>query len=138
MTKGKTSPSFPQNVLWGIRRGLSAALAFSAYVLLLYLFRGAAPFEANDTSLGAVIAAYLFGGLVAGAIIGLLRPFTKRKVGAIIAGIVAAVPVYAAVVFAVNGFAPWTLMDAVFVAVASLYVGALAGFLTWKWTRNRS
>jgi hypothetical protein len=50
--------------------GLTVVLA------ALYALNGAQLFEDHDTTFGGVVAVYFGGGLVGGAVVGLLRPLT--------------------------------------------------------------
>ena len=59
----------------GVIFGLIMATLFSAYVAILFLFRGNAPFRANDVTLLGVIGAYYASGLLGGAVVGLFSGY---------------------------------------------------------------
>lgn len=48
--------------------------------------------EIAGSQLWLVIAAYFASGISAGLVVGLVRPWTRRRLGAILVGIVAAFP----------------------------------------------
>jgi hypothetical protein len=75
-----------KNLRWGLGAGLFFACFFSAWVAVVYLFRGSAPFEARSVTLLSTVARYFGGGLLAGAIVGLLRSLTRWRLGAMAVG----------------------------------------------------
>ena len=116
------------NLKWGILRGLFLGSVYSAYVLLVYLIRGADAFSALGLTLGTLVAAYLGGGVVSGAVVGALRPLTKSHAGCIFVGTVAAVPTFLGVGLAMYGaFSQWTADDAGSVILAIAILGPLFG-----------
>ena len=76
-----------RNIGWGVLYGLLFATLYSAAAVLIYLFRGSEPFEANEVTLGSTVAVYFLGGILGGAIIGLLLPWTRWRIGSVIAGL---------------------------------------------------
>lgn len=109
------------------------AAYYCAFVVLLFLVRGASPFERRGVSLGAVLLLYVFGGLSAGAIVGLLRPITRARAGAMLVGIPAAVPTVIALVVLHQGM-PGSWDEATWrgVALLSGFLGSAAGFALWS------
>jgi hypothetical protein len=118
-----------KNLIWGVRWGLAFAAVFILWALLLLVSRGTAAFEANDATPLAVVGSYLFGGIGAGAVVGLLRPLTRRKAGSTVVGIVAMFPVFLGIRVADKGFSPWTERDTFIVTAMSLLGGSLAGWM---------
>ncbi len=66
------------NLRVGFEWGMAFAVIYSAFVIVLPMFRGSEPFREAHTSLPAVIAAYFAAGLVGGGIFGLLLPWDVR------------------------------------------------------------
>jgi hypothetical protein len=95
--------------MWGVSWGSKTGAVLAAWAIVLFLIRGAAPFEARGTTLGAVVVLYLAGGTAGGVIVGLFLPLARTGFGAAIAG------------------------TAAFVAVATASAGVLFGFATWSW-----
>lgn len=95
-------------------------MGFSIWALTIHLIGGDSAFEANDTTLTAMLVAYLGGGAAAGCVVGLFRRLRHNLAGKVVIPFVAAFPVAVAMRFAVRGFAPWERMD--FMAVAGLTV----------------
>lgn len=124
-----------RNLLWGIRLGLTFAAVFSAWIVILIVLNGSLTlrlrggYTANALT---VIAAYLWGGMAAGAIVGLARPLGRNRVGAALIGVLAAAPVYAGMRVAVEGLAPWRGTDTLVVAILSVVVGGFGGVGLWE------
>jgi len=78
----------------GIRWGLQFAAIYCAYAGALWLARGEAPFTGAETTLAQVIAAYLVGGFVGGAVFGLLEARVESFVSAAFVGFLTAIPVF--------------------------------------------
>jgi hypothetical protein len=76
-----------ERAVGGMKLGAAMATLYMLYVLVLFVFRGNAPFEAIGASVGALILAYYAGGLLAGAAAGLLWPLTRYRTGAIVVAI---------------------------------------------------
>jgi len=101
-------------------------------VILLTLTRG----ELTASHVWLVVAAYLASGMSAGLVVGLLREWTRRRVGAVLVGVVAAVPVGVALQLTYDTTTrqsfSW-LMLAEFAIIA----GPLGGFIRWNQTWGR-
>ena len=125
--------SMLENLRWGVAAGLFFAALYSLYVTLLYLIRGPDPFDANETTLGQVIAVYFAGGIAGGAIVGVLRPLAKWRIGAAVVGVVAAVPVFLGIALSLEGGlsgldrGAWEA-----VAFCSIFFGILGGNAMWR------
>jgi hypothetical protein len=109
--------------------GIGMACILSLYVLVLYLFRGPAPFQAYGTTLLNTVWAYFVGGAAAGVVVGLLHPVTRTAWGAALVGFVAGIPVYWAAMISLDRHA--TSSGVVAVIIAALCVGAPVG-LIWR------
>ena len=118
-----------KNIVDGIKFGLMFAGAFSVIAIVLFVLSGGSALDRSLTTLARVIGAYAVGGVASGAVFGLLRPLARWAVGAAVLGIIVAVPTYAGMRFAVNGFTRWTAQDTSDVLVLSSLVGGLAGVM---------
>ena len=105
----------------GAVTGLAIAAFYVAYVVLLYLRRGNAPFGAYGVRLSTVVLVYVGGGLAAGAIVGLLAPLTSSRLGAVLVATLGAYAVFFGIATAAKG-PPWTWGSAEWLAVAILAV----------------
>lgn len=126
-----------QNARWGANHGLAIGIVFVLWAIVLRITTGQRAFAANHTTFGAVVLLYLLGGPVAGALVGLCRPITRRLPGALLAGVIAGVPVAVAGRLALVGFQPPSALDLWILGALSLYLGPLTAFLFW-WNSRRS
>ena len=62
--------------------GVSMGVLFCLVALLILLFRGHQPFDANHVSVGRLLGAYLVAGALGGLIVGLMVPLTRWMPGA--------------------------------------------------------
>jgi hypothetical protein len=70
---------------------------------------GPEPFSRLGVSLATVMATYVTVGVLAGAVIGLLRPLTGNGFGAFVVGYLAAVPITAGLMTCLKGWpSTWT------------------------------
>lgn|SRR5678815_3774769 len=82
------------NLKWGVKGGLTLAVGYCLWVGLLFLIGGPETFSHLGVSPTTVIAAYVAMGVLAGAVIGLLRPLAgSGDFGAFVVGYLAAVPI---------------------------------------------
>jgi hypothetical protein len=83
-----------RNLRTGVTGGMYFALAYSAFVILMYLVNGSRAFDKHGTTLGKIIAAYVISGIGGGLIVGLMLPLAKNKLGRTFLGIVVGVFVF--------------------------------------------
>lgn len=81
------------NLLWGVRYGCIFAAFYSAIALAIFAFGGEQSFRTYGVTLGQTIALYIASGVLGGAVVGFLRPFTKSRSGAAFVGVLAAIPI---------------------------------------------
>jgi hypothetical protein len=99
----------------------------------MYMLRGSAPFDQQGVSIGMVAVTYLAIGLAAGALVGLLRPITRQRLGAYAVGLVAGVPVATGLVIVVRGLpGSWDFFDPFILMIFSVVAGHLIGSELWK------
>ena len=89
----RVSKSTRDNLKWGVSHGLGIAALYAGLGLLRMLIRGISPFGPAGKVALAAITALVVVGLVAGTIVGLLRPHTRNPFGALLVGFLAAAPV---------------------------------------------
>jgi len=125
--------SFGRNVLWGLALGLFGAVFFSVIAIVFWILGGPGVFEGNGTTLGATLLAYLVGGLLAGGLLGVLRPIARHWVGAAIVGVVCATAVYGAIAVSIEGL---TIRSVKTALIAGILLGPFFGVGTrYQWPR---
>jgi hypothetical protein len=122
-----------QDIRWGVANGVLFAAVLSGLVALVEIPRGA--FTASR--LWLVIAAYFASGITAGFVVGLVRPWTRRRVVALLVGIAAAVPVGIALQLAYDMDTRKAFSWLVLVEFA-LIAGSLGGWIRWSQTWGRA
>ncbi|GAC1418077.1 MAG: hypothetical protein NVSMB53_17120 [Gemmatimonadaceae bacterium] len=120
-----------QNVVLGARIGLGMGAIFTVWVTVVFLVSGTAPFHKQGTSYPAMVALYLVGGPVVGAIIGLFRPLIGNLLGAVFVCILASVPLAAAFLVMFEGPPPWTPSSMGFIPFAAVVLGTMGGFVLY-------
>jgi hypothetical protein len=109
------------------------ACLYVAYVVILYAFRGSAPFDRAGVSLPTLIVTYLVAGVAAGGVIGALQPLTGNFFGFIFVAIVAATMTTTGFVMSANGFfSTWHEREWFQAIVSGLLLGLLGGFSFWS------
>jgi hypothetical protein len=119
-----------QDVRWGLKWGIAFGICLALYTLIVYLAAGDQPFHRVGASPLTVLGVYILGSLAAGAIVGLLRPLTKERDGAMLVGVLAAMP--ASFVINLTMFGPpnaWSAGDWFQFVVLGAMFGAVLGFL---------
>src|SRR5690349_14268786 len=133
--KGNDNPrrrrSLAENLLWGAKHGLSIAIVFTIWISVLFFIGGSTAFEKNHTTFQAVVALYLIGGPIAGAIVGLFRPGLQKLGVAILAGSTAAIPLAAGVRLAMFGLEPLSGRDVFLLFVFGLALGPATAVAFW-------
>ena len=117
--------SLRSDVAWGIRIGAFVAGVFSLWVIGLSIVRGTTQFEQYGMTTWGIVSTYFAAAAVAGAVVGLLRPWARTRGGAAAVGAVAGVIVYAAISVAMDG---WRNFDPAFALVAGIPVGGICGY----------
>ena len=91
------------NVRWGVGNGVFFAIFFSAIAFVTFLHHGARPFLEKHVTFGAVILVYFIGGVLGGAVLGLLRPLSRFFLGALVVGTIVGFVLFASIMIAVQG-----------------------------------
>ncbi len=123
-----------RDMMWGVRMGLLFASLFCAYAVAIFATQGSKSFDRLGVSLPAVLVVYCVGGAVAGAVVGLLRPLAVSRWGAMAVGVLAAVPVSAAALVALEGSpSRWSKDDLMGIVLYAIVMGVVGG--NWFWIR---
>lgn len=117
------------NILRGIGWGLFFAVGFSILALVVQLFAAPESGWSGPPSLGTAIGVYFLGGVLVGAVVGLLRPFSKRLIGAAVVGLVGGLGFAALVVVFREGTLALTRTDIEDIFILGLGWGPLAGII---------
>ena len=113
--------------------GLGMAAIYVAYVVVLYLLRGSAPFDKLHTSLLVVILSYVILGPVAGAVVGFLQPLAATRIGSMFVAFVGASVVYFGIGIAMSGPPQrWSGWDWASVPILGLIFGVILGSWYYK------
>lgn len=120
----------------GLEWGASFAAVYSAYVVVLWLFRGEAPFEKAETTVVEVILAYCLAGLVGGTVFGILLPLGRSRLGAAFLGFLVALPVTYALGMAVEAPDRWFSHLPVVAVLSALLLGPACGLSMWYVNRR--
>lgn len=114
--------------------GVSMGVFFCLIALVIFLFRGHRPFDANHVSLLRTLATYLVAGALGGLVVGLTLPLTRWVLGAALVAFVAAFVVWFLVGWSISPQEPFVAIahtSAVLGAAFGLPIGI--GF----WYQNR-
>ena len=106
MTQGPPTRRLTSNIRWGLTWAFWLAAAFSAWVLVLSLARRSWRLQFDDLEMTAaqIIAGYYAAALIAGSVLGLLRPLSRWRVGTFIIGAIAGTLVYATIGITMYGW----------------------------------
>jgi hypothetical protein len=87
----------------GVLIGLTLAALYCAYAVVLFVLRGAAPFDAHDVTLRMVLATYVACGIAGGVVYGLLHPLADSLLGRTVLGVLIATLVFFGITVATHG-----------------------------------
>ncbi len=118
---------------WGITGGLWVAAFYCTWVTGLYILRGPSPFERNGVTFLSTVLTYIAIGTVGGGLVGLLRPFSDRKVGAYAIGVIVGLVVATGIGFLVAGSpAHWQFGEWIAIPFVTAASGWAIGSELWK------
>jgi hypothetical protein len=122
-----------KNLSWGLTWGLGFAAWFSLIAGLIYLIAPREHAGGPPVQLPHILTAYWAGGLVAGVLVGVLRPVTRYWWGAALVGLLAMIPISASIGLAMWGwFTDWTTINLQALLVYGSVVGPVGGILLWR------
>ena len=124
-----------RDIKWGIGWGLWLASGFSVIVVVLAGFRGSTDYPELGLTTPRIIALYYLLALIGGSVVGILRPFTKSKLGGFVVGSIIGTLVYGGAGFAIKDV-EWQFMVPAAV-ILGLAVGGTAGYQTVKTERSK-
>jgi hypothetical protein len=120
------------NVPIGVIIGIITAVVYSIVAVLIYLFTGGRAFVEIGASLPMTVLVYFGGGILGGAIVGSLLPFTERRIGSVFVGVVGGIPVAAGVVWLLEGpIIGWGQIEWETVFFLAAFLGGGGGFFLW-------
>jgi hypothetical protein len=122
------------NVAWGVGWGLFGATFFMLIaVAVVYGVKGGFENAPEGITPLKLFGLYPLGGMAAGAIVGLFRPHLKTRKGAMLVGMVAALPFAFAVNLLTRGpVAEWGALGLFATVGASALLGGMAGHILWN------
>lgn len=122
-----------QEIRAGVVLGVVLAGFYCLFVLGLYAFRGSRPFEANDTTVGGVIGAYVASGVLGGVAYGFMHPLRRSLPGVVLIGVMCAILAFFAIGVATSGLPTrWGAREWESVFVLGLLFGPVCGFIAHK------
>jgi len=134
---GRIRTCLLRNVLWGVYWGICGAVFYSLVAGLIYLVGGSEPFARHSSTLGMTIIGYFVGGILAGLIIGILRPLNRWAWGAGVVGFLAAIPIWAGMRVAIHGLKPVSWSDVETIIQLSALFGPICGVVARsRWPRG--
>lgn len=120
------------NIRWGITRGVQLALVYCVFALIISAANPDA-FAANDVTLQEILFLYVATGLVAGAIVGSMRPLLAEKRTAYFPAIVAAtVSVFGAMVMLYGPPQAWDQISWTMLPLAGALFGVGGVHSFWR------
>jgi hypothetical protein len=133
--EGEGSQSVAMRLLANARSGASIGATFGTvyalWALVLYLIGGKA-FANGDFTLLGVCAFYLAGGVIAGGVVGLMRPLLRQPASATLVGIAACLPLAIGFRVLYKGLTVWTRTDTLFVMIWPVVFGVPASLVLWN------
>jgi hypothetical protein len=108
------------------------AALLCAWVAVLSLAQGSLVFRGRTGDayhVGTIMLAYLGGSIVAGGLLGALRPLLRWPLGAALLGVIAAFPLAAAFAVSRIGFVAWTRVETISIVVFAFGFGAPGGLI---------
>ena len=126
------------NIRKGIVFGVALATFYSLFAGTIMLVGGPVAFERNGTTLLGALCAYYASGIVGGALVGALSPWTKHYAGTIVISIIAAIVVFFGIEVATAGSPQvWTSQNVKTPIGLGFLFGIILGNYIWK-QRGRS
>jgi hypothetical protein len=100
----------------------------SIWVLILAILSGSTTLSVRGTRVGAltIIAVYLAGGGLGGAIVGVLLPLVRWRLGSVLVGIIAVLPLAAGVTYSL-AVASAPGMDWITMTIVAVVLGGILG-----------
>ena len=120
-----------QDLVWGAGWGLFVGVVYCAFAAIVLLLKGW-----PDGPVLRVFSIYVGGGLLGGALLGVLRSWVRTEVRAMLLGVIIAVPIGAAFLLLMSGpFSNWGEAEIASLGFGSLFLGVTGGKVLWQQTR---
>lgn len=116
---------------WGAKAGMAVALVLMLWAVGVYAFAGSAAFTSRGVSFWTTLVIYCVGGLLGGAVVGVMLPLVRWVLGAACVGMVATLPIGLVTMMVLKGAAPWGTVESVSVVLFVLLLGGPLG-LTYR------
>lgn len=124
-----------RNLKWGLAWGLAYAVMFSAFIVVMAVLRGSTTYPHLGVTTETVVAVYFVVGLAGGAMLGLLRPLLRYRLGVAFVGWIVATIVYTGAGISMDG---WGLRQLAFGSALGALVGPLCAFIVRRQWRAAS
>jgi hypothetical protein len=121
-----------ENLKWGLRWGLIVAIAFTGIVVVVALVAGPPPEPSGGPTVPSLIGFYFLGGTIGGLLVGILRPVTAHKAGAIVVGTIVTAVLLTVLEYLYVMKDRWTMVDTVLVTFLSLVGGPITALMIWE------
>ncbi len=119
------------NVRSGASIGATFGTIYALWALVMYLIGGKA-FANGEFTLVGVCIFYLAGGVVAGSIVGLMRPLLRHAGSAPLVGVAACIPLAIGFRVLYKGLTAWTRTDTLFLMIWPVVFGVPASLVLWN------
>lgn len=130
--------SYKSNVVWCVIYGLGGGITFTAWVTILFLFRGTEPFDKQGVNFASVVAFYLVGGATGGLVAGILWPLTKWRAGAYLVGLLVAFVVSIGLMYSLAGNPlSWDIAVTLTIPILTVIYGLYIGYQLWKYVQDK-
>jgi len=121
-----------KNLKWGLRWGLIVAVAFTGMAVLVAIATGSESDPRGGPPLLNLVGFYFLGGVVGGSLLGLVRPVTAHKIGAIAVGTFVAAVLLSLLEYLFVIKDHWNSIDTFLVAFLSLIAGPVTTLMIWE------
>lgn len=128
-----------RKIALGARWGLVMASLLSVGVIAIAVINGSLTMTSRTGEtyfVPAIIALYLVGGAASGATIGSLTGLLRWRVGAVLVGMLAAIPIAIAFLVMEGRFDSWGRMETMFVFVFCAAFGGGGGLIVREFVRG--
>lgn len=122
-----------KDVRWGAGWGLFGGLVYLGFAAVVIVLKNAADASVSERiNVPVLLSMYPILGVVAGCIMGLLRPLLKTRRGAMLVGIVAAFPTMVSFLWFVKGpFWAWGGVGWFSAFGSAILLGSMGGYILW-------
>lgn len=116
-----------KDLIWGCAWGAVLGVAYAGVGVGIVVLTWPAAIKSSWSQVPLIGLAYLGSGVLAGAVVGLLRPWVRTSLGAGIVGFLSAIPAVTLALLTSNKFAAWSGAETFSVLVTSIILGVPGG-----------